>query len=82
MKRTMRGVQLKYRKRSTDLMFILGLNETIDQLAMAYSVRWYGHVLSRENGRVLRRALDFEVKSQRMKVGQRGHGKSRSMKKV
>ena len=36
------GVQQKDSKRSTDLMFMLGLNETIDQLAMAYSVHWYG----------------------------------------
>ena len=35
------------RERSTDLMFMLGLKETIDQLAMANSVRWYGHVLRR-----------------------------------
>ena len=35
------------RKRSTGLMFILGLSETIDQLAMANSIHWYGHVLSR-----------------------------------
>ena len=30
-------------KRSMDL--ILGLNETMDQLAMANSAHWYGHVL-------------------------------------
>ena len=41
--RTMCEVQLIDRKRSTDLMFILGLNETMDQLAMVNSVRWYGH---------------------------------------
>ena len=41
------GVQLKDRKRSTYLMFMLGLTETIDQLAMANSVRWYDHVLRR-----------------------------------
>ena len=29
------GVQLKDRKRSMDLLFMLGLNEAIDQLAMA-----------------------------------------------
>ena len=52
-------VQFKDRKRSTDLMFMLGLKETIDQLAMANSVRWYGHVL--------RRALDFEVEGERKK---------------
>ena len=33
--RAMCGVQLKERKSSKDLMFMLGLNETIDQLAMA-----------------------------------------------
>ena len=58
--------QLKDRKRSTDLMFMLCLSKTIDQLTMANSVRWYGHVL-REDGHVLRRALDFEVEGQRNK---------------
>ena len=61
------GVQLKDRKRSTDLMFMLGLNETIDQLSMANSVRWYGHVLRRMDGHVLRMALDFEDGCQRKK---------------
>ena len=61
------GVQLKDKKRSMDLMFILGLNETIDQLAMANNVRWYGNVLRREGGHVLRRAIDFEVEGQRKK---------------
>ena len=36
--RVMCGVQLKDWKRATDWMFIFGLNETIDQLAMANSV--------------------------------------------
>ena len=49
------GVQLKDRKLSTDLMFMLGVNETIDQLAIANSVHWYDHVLRREDGHVLRR---------------------------
>ena len=65
--RVMCRVKLKVRKRSTDLMFMLGLKETIDQLAMANSVRWYGHVLRREDGHVLRRALDLEVDGQRKK---------------
>ena len=34
------GVLLKDRKRSTTLMFMLGLNETMDQLAISNSVRW------------------------------------------
>ena len=48
--RAMCGVQLKDRKRFTDLM--LGMNKTIDQLAMANSVSWYGDVLRREGGRL------------------------------
>ena len=40
-------------------MLMFGLNETTDQLAIADSVRWYGHLLRREDGHILRRALDF-----------------------
>ena len=51
--RAMCGVHLKHRNRSTDLMFMLGLGEAIDQLAMTNSAIWYGHVLMREDGHVL-----------------------------
>ena len=47
---------------------MLGLKETIDQLAMASSVHWYGHVLRRDDCHVLRKALDFEFEGQRKKV--------------
>ena len=47
------GVQLIDRNKAMDLM--LCLNDTIDQLAMANSDRWYGHVLRREDGHVLGR---------------------------
>ena len=67
MVRAMCGVQVKDRKRYTDLMFMLGLNKTIDHLAMANNVRWYGHVLRREDCYVLRRGLDFEVEGRRKK---------------
>ena len=67
MVRAMCGVLLKNGKRSMDLMFMLGLNETMDQLAMASSVHWYSDVLSREDGHILRRALDFVVEGQRKK---------------
>ena len=39
----------------------------MDQMAMADSVRWYGHVLRREDGHVLGRAVDFVVEGQRKK---------------
>ena len=61
------GAQLKDRRRSMDLMFMLGLNDTMDQLAMVISVRWYCHVLRRVDGHVFSRALHFEVDAQRMK---------------
>ena len=48
------------------LIFILGLKEPIDLLAMESSVHWYGHVLMREDGHILCRALYFEVEGQRM----------------
>ena len=38
---------------------MLGLSETIEQLAIANSVRWYGHVLIWEDVHVLTKALDF-----------------------
>ena len=56
------GVQLSDKK-----MQMLCLNEAIAELPMTYSVHWYGHVLKREDGHVLRRALDFEVIGQRRK---------------
>ena len=68
MMRAMCGVQLNDRKRYNVLMLILGLNETMDQLDMANCVQWYGHVLRREDGHVLRIALYFEVEGQRKKL--------------
>ena len=55
------GVQFKGRKRSKDLMLMLGLNKTKDQLAMSNLVRWNGQVLRKNNGNDLIRALDLEV---------------------
>ena len=60
--RAMCGLQPKGRNISRDLM--LALNYTMDQLAMANCVCWYGHVLRREDGHILRRTLDFEVEGQ------------------
>ena len=46
---------------------MLGLNKIVYQLDMANSVHWCGHVLTREDGHVMRRALDNEVEGQRRK---------------
>ena len=50
------GIQSTDRQKVMDLTLMLGLNETIDQLAMANSVRWHSHGLRREDVHVLRRA--------------------------
>ena len=52
--RQMYGVQLKDGKRFKDLMLVLGLNETVDQLALENSIHWYDYLLRREGGHVLR----------------------------
>ena len=46
-------------------MEMLGLKETVVQMAKANGVRWYGHVLRRDDGHFLRKALEFEVKGKR-----------------
>ena len=66
MVRAMCGTKLMEKKRTGDLMEILGLKETVEvQMAKANGVRWYGHVLRRDDWHVLRKALEFEVKGKR-----------------
>ena len=53
MVRAIYGVQLKDRKRTKDLTLMLCLNESMDELAVANSVCWYGNVFRREDGHLL-----------------------------
>ena len=64
-----RTAQKRKKDRPTDFMFMLGMNETVDQLAIANSVHWHSYVLRREDGHVFRRALDFKVEGQRKNGG-------------
>ena len=48
---------------------LLNLSEAIDQLVAVSSVCWNSHVLSRDDAHFLRRTLDFDVESQRKKIG-------------
>ena len=50
------------KKSKREIMQMLDLNETMDQLARAISVRWYGYVLRKDINNFLRRALDHKVK--------------------
>ena len=65
MVRAMCGAKLMEKKRTEDLMEMLGLKETVVQMAKANGVRWYGHVLRRDVRHVLRKALEFEVRGNR-----------------
>ena len=63
-------------------MLMLSLNKTVDCLAMANSVHLYGHLLRREDGHVLRKALSFRLKVKGRKAGWGGHGRSRLRKQA
>lgn len=65
MVRAMCGVKLKDRKKTEDLMEMLGLEQPADQLAKANRVQWLGHVLRTGDDNALRRALEFEVNGTR-----------------
>ena len=58
------GVKIIEKRRSQELLSLQGIKDTLDGLARESGVRWYGHVLRRDNGDVLRRALDFDLKWQ------------------
>ena len=55
MVRAMCGAKLMEKKRTEVLMEMLGLKETVFQMAKANGVRWYRPVL-RDDGHVLRKA--------------------------
>ena len=62
--RAMYGAKLMEKKRTGDLMEMLGSRGTVVQMTKVNGVGWYRHVL-RDDGHVLRKALEFEVKGKR-----------------
>ena len=65
MVRAMCGQKVVVRKTTEEQMGRLGLKKTIDRLATANEVRWYGHVLRRYDNSVLMVALNLEVSGKR-----------------
>ena len=59
MVRAMCGEKVFDRKTTEQQMDMLGLKETINRLVTANGVRWYGHVLRRDDDSVLRVALNL-----------------------
>ena len=62
MLRAICGAKLGDRKNTKDMTNMLGLSQTIDKMAKASGVRWLGHILRKEDGDVVRNALEFNVK--------------------
>ena len=65
-----------------DLMLMLGLNETIGELAMENNVCWYGNMLWMDDVHVLRKVLRLEEEGQSKLEMPNGQGISRLMKKT
>ena len=63
--RAMCSQKVVHRKTTEEQIYMLGLKETITGLATANGVRWYGHVLKRDDDSVLRVALDLQVNDKR-----------------
>ena len=60
--RAMCGLKLLDQRNSEELtMDMLGIKESLDRMAKASSLRWYGHVLRKEGEDVIVKALKFEV---------------------
>ena len=65
MVKAMCGQKVVDRKTTKEQMDMLGLKKTIERLATANGVRWYGHVLRRHGQSVLRVALNLKVSGKR-----------------
>ena len=65
MVRSMCGVKLADRKNTEELMEMLGLKKTLDRMAKTNGVRWYGHVIRREDDNILKKAMMMGVNGQR-----------------
>ena len=62
--RAMCGVKLLDQRNSEELMDMLGIKQSLDRMAKASSMRWYCHVL-RKDENVTVKALKFEVSGSR-----------------
>ena len=63
--RAMCGLKLLDRKNSEELMDMLGIKESLDRMAKASSMRWYGHVLRKEDENGIVKALKFGMSGSR-----------------
>ena len=52
-------------KNSEDLMKMLGQKVTLDKMAQANGVKWYGHVVGKNEESILKKAMVLQVNGQR-----------------
>ena len=60
--RTMCGVKLLDRRNNEELKDMLGMKESLDRMAKVSSIRWYGHVLRKDENMIVK-ALKFDSSS-------------------
>ena len=65
MVRSMCGVKLVDRKNTEDLTKMLGSKETLDKMVQANGVRWYEHVVRRDDKSISKKAMMLQVNGQR-----------------
>ena len=58
-------VKLVDKKNMEELTEMLGLKETLDRMAKAIGVKWYGHVIRRDDDNILKKAMMLQVNRQR-----------------
>ena len=52
-------------RKMEELMEMLDLKETLDRMAKANGVSWYGHVVRRDDDSILKKAMMLEVNEKR-----------------
>ena len=80
MVRAMCGVKLRDRRSTEDLREMLGLEEPLELRARANGVRWYGHVLRKDDEHVLRKVMGFELDARRKCGRQKKYGRHKWVK--
>ena len=54
-----------------ELMEMLGLKETLDRMAKANGIRWYGHVIRRDDDNILKKPIMLKVNGKRKRGRQK-----------
>ena len=73
--RALCGWKVVAKKTTEEQIGMLRSKETVDGIATANGVRWYGHVLKSNDDSILRVSLDFKVSAKRKRGRPKNTGK-------